>query len=437
MKTLNTMKMRHSAASLAVAAAFLASCTMTAFAQSGESTPTGITIPSSSNASGDGIGEAVHTNLLILGQGAMSGTPMTAGPPFPGYFYETPASLACIYGLQPAVAGCNPNSTTLNPKGGAKAIAIVDAFDHANAFADLHYFSAQFGLTQITPATFKVVFAPHGGATPGSCVGAGTRPPSGVPTGWTLEESLDIEWAHAMAPAAILYLVEGQSNSYADLLCAVSVAGALVNLAGGGEISMSWGSGEFPAEVTFDHVFTAPGVVYLASSGDGAGAFYPSSSPNLISVGGTTLTMNPATGRFENESVWQYTGGGLSRYEARPSYQNRIAGIVGAHRGTPDISSDANPFTGVWVFDSVTVGRPAWFIVGGTSLSSPMWAGILNAQGVTYASSQAALTHLYGSGESLHDITRGICGPYMSQSAGEGWDLCSGLGSPRRHEGDD
>jgi len=110
---------------------------------------------------------------------------------------------------------------------------------------------------------------------------------------------------------------------------------------------------------------------------------------------------------------------------------------VGAHRGTPDISSDANPATGVWVFDSVTVGVPAWFIVGGTSVSSPSWAGILNAQGVTYASSPAALTHLYGHGESLKDITRGVCGPYMSESATEGWDFCSGLGSPGRGEGGD
>jgi kumamolisin len=430
------MNMRHSAGSLVMAAALLATCATITFAQSGD-TPTGITIPSSSIASSADAGVAAHTNLQILGPGAMSVTPLSAGPPVPGLFYETPASIACIYGLQPPVAGCNPNVTTLNPKGGKKAIAIVDAYDQPNAFGDLQHFSTQFGLTPITPATFQVVFAPHSGATPGTCAGPATRPPSGVPTGWTLEESLDIEWAHAMAPAATLYLVEAQSNSLLDLFCAVAVAGSLVNAAGGGEISMSWGSGEFAAEVTLDHIFTAPNVVYLASSGDRAGAFYPTSSPNVVSVGGTTLSTNATTGQFENENVWQSTGGGPSRYEARPSYQNAIAGIVGARRGTPDISSDANPITGVWVYDSVTVGFPAWFVVGGTSVSSPTWAGILNAQGVIYASSQAALTHLYGNAGSFHDITKGNCGPYISQNAQEGWDFCTGLGSPGRNHGDD
>jgi kumamolisin len=430
--------MRHSAASLVVAAALLPTCASTASAQSSD-TPTGITIPSSSLASGDDAGAAFHTNLQILGSGeGMSGTPLAFGPPFAGLFYETPASIACIYGLQPAVPGCNPYVVTANPKGGKKAIAIVDAFDDPNAFADLQYFSAQFGVAPITPSTFQVVFAPHGALPYGTCVGPATTPPSAKGLGWDVEESLDIEWAHAMAPGATLYLVEAQSNSGADLFCAVTVASGLVSAAGGGQISMSWGGGEFPGEVTVDHVFTAPNVVYYASSGDSAGAFYPSASPNVVSVGGTSLRRNATTGNFFSEVVWQNTGGAPSRFEPRPTYQNGISGIVGAHRGTPDIASDANPFTGVWVFDSLTFGRPVWFIVGGTSVSSPTWAGIANAAGAFAASSQALLTHLYGASENFHDVTSGICGPYMSLSAGEGWDFCTGLGGPRqRHEGDD
>jgi kumamolisin len=422
--------MRHSAA-LLVAAALLATCATTVFAQPS------ISIPSSSQASSSDIGVAAHTYLQVLSSGATSGTPAAAGPPFPGLFYETPASIACIYGLQPPVPGCNPNVTTLDPKGGKKAIAIVDAFDDATAVADLQHFSAQFGLKLITPASFQVVFAPTGGAAPGSCVGSATRPPSGVPYGWTLEESLDIEWAHAMAPDATLYLVEAQSNLYTDLLCAVNVAGTLVSAAGGGEVSMSWGGGEFPLVTSWDQVFTAPNVVYLASSGDGPYVSWPSSSPNVISVGGTTLSTNAITGQFESESAWEYTGGGASIVEPRPSYQNGIAGIVGAYRGTPDVSSDANPNTGVWVWDSQTAGFPAWWIVGGTSVSSPTWAGIMNAQGVTYPSSQAALTHLYGNQDDPHDVTRGACGVYQGHLAREGWDFCTGLGSPGRGEGGD
>lgn len=155
-------------------------------------------------------------------------------------------------------------------------------------------------------------------------------------------------------------------------------------------------------------------------------------------MGGTTLSTNATTGKFENENVWQYTGGGLSSIEARPGYQNGIASIVGTHRGTPDIAADANPFTGVWVFDSFTVGIPVWWIgVGGTSLASPTWAGILNAQGVIYPSSQAALSHMYAHPDGFHDITIGSCGYYMANLAGQGWDFCSGLGSPGRGEGDE
>ena len=316
----------------------------------------------------------------------------------------------------------------------------MDAFDDPNIFADLQYFSTQFALTPVTPSSFQVVFAPHGAAPPapiGSCMGPSTQPPTAKGTGWDVEESLDVEWAHAMAPDATIYLVEAQSNSGIDLFCAVTVAGHLVTAAGGGEVSMSWGGGEFPAEVTVDNVFTAPNVAYFASSGDGAGTFYPSASPNVVSVGGTSLRTNPSTGAFFEEADWQSTGGGPSRFEPRPAYQNGIAGIVGAHRGIPDISADANPATGVWVFDSLDLGRPIWFIVGGTSVSSPVWAGIINSRGVIYSSSQALLGHLYGDlRDNFFDITKGICGSYMSLSAGEGWDFCTGLGSPGRHDGE-
>jgi len=313
----------------------------------------------------------------------------------------------------------------------------VDAFDDPNAYADLQYFSKQFGLVAITPSSFQVVFAPHGDVAPGSCAGTATRPPSAKGTGWDIEESLDIEWAHAMAPLATLYLVEAQSNSYRDLLCAVTVASNLLRAAGGGEVSMSWGSGEFPGETTFDSVFTTPNVVYFASAGDGPGVSYPSASPNVVSVGGTSLSFDPITGNFIGENTWQDTGGGASRYEPRPSYQDRnITGIVGLQRGTPDIASDANPNTGVWVFDSLTYGMPVWFIVGGTSVSSPTWAGIVNTAGGFSASSQAELTKLYSDPSAdFTGIKVGNCGLYMSIFASGSWDFCSGRGSPRDYTG--
>jgi len=157
-----------------------------------------------------------------------------AGGPGSASFFETPASLACVYGLTTPVAGCSPAVATVLPMGGSRAIAIVDAYDDPNAAVDLAVFDAQFG---IASANFQVVYA------------SGTRPPVDPTGGWEIEEALDIEWAHVMAPNAALFLVEAASNKNPDLLTAVSVAATLVAQAGGGEVSMSWGSSEFKKEV--------------------------------------------------------------------------------------------------------------------------------------------------------------------------------------------
>lgn len=421
-----------------VAVLFLGVGPATTFAQQSFTPPTTVTLPPSSTEGPADAGVVAHTFLQISASSDnFTAAPQVTGPPFAGLLYQTPASIACIYNLRPTVPGCNPNVASSNPSGGGGAIAIVDAFDQPNAFADLQHFSTQFGLAPITPSSFQVVYAPHGGSTPGSCTGSATKPPSGVPTGWSIEESLDIEWAHAMAPSATLYLVEAQSNSFSNLHCAVTVASNLVSAAGGGEVSMSWGSSEFPTEINFDSLFTTPNVVYFASSGDSPGVAYPSASPNVVSVGGTSLSFDATTGNFVGENTWQNTGGGPSRYESRPSYQDgNVANIVGSQRGTPDIASDANPSTGVWVFDSVTAGGPAWFVVGGTSVSSPTWAGIVNAAGGLSASSQDELTKLYSDPSAdFAGIKVGNCGPYMSVFASGNWDFCSGRGSPRNYRG--
>jgi len=434
------MQIRLSTKVLAIASTLVAGCVSTVLAQSA-SGGNSVTIPNSSIAKPLDAGVRFHTNLQILGSpGNFSGAPQFSGPPFPGYFYEDPASIACIYNLQPGVPGCNPNVVHSNPRGGSRAIAIVDAFDDPNAYTDLAAFSAQFGLEPVGNRNFSVVFAPAGGATPGSCTGPATRPPVDPTGGWEIEESLDIEWAHAMAPEATLYLVEAQSNYNTDLLCAVTIASGLVQKAGGGEVSMSWGGGEFPQETALDSIFTMRGVVYLAAAGDGPGVIYPSASPNVVSVGGTSVSRNPITGNFIREIDWQDGGSGPSAYESRPSYQNGIASIVGSQRGTPDVAADANPYTGVWVLDNFVVpefgttycgGTPCWLIVGGTSVATPMWAGIVNAAGSLAASTQAELARLYGnSHEAFTDITQGSCGPYIGYSASPGWDFCTGLGSP-------
>ncbi len=424
------MRIKHILVSLLGVAFMIGLGSITASAQL-RPTPNTVTLPPSSVAKPGDAGIKVHTNVRFLGSQGMTGTPQTSGPPFAGYFYETPASLACIYGLQFAFAGCNSNVVTANPVGGSKTIAIVDAYDYSAAAAsDLTNFTAQFGVQPVTAHSFEVVYAPYGGTAPGSCVGAATQPPSASGSGWDLEESLDIEYSHSMAPQAKLYLVEAQSDSYQDLLCAVSVGSSLVTAGGGGEVSMSWGGGEWSTESGYDPVFTTRNVVYYAAAGDSPGTIYPSVSPNVVAAGGTTLSTNSNTGAFENENTWQDGGGGPAQFESRPGYQNGIAYIVGTQRGVPDVAAVANPNTGVWVYNSTLEPPYVWWIVGGTSVATPTWAGIANSAGRFASSSYAELTSMYSRPAAFNDLTLGTCGVYIAYFAGPGWDFCTGLGSP-------
>jgi subtilase family serine protease len=357
----------------------------------------------------------------------------SSGTPIAGYYAETPASLACLYSQVAVTAGCNP-ATLLNSQhavGGSKAIAIVDAYHYPTALADLQAYSTQFGLTVPTSSTFTVT---HAGTT-----APGPDPDCAVYGGWNCwssEAALDIEMAHALAPGAHIYLVEALSNSFSDLFAAEAKAVALVKAAGGGEVSNSWGGGEFSTETSFDSTFVGTNVVVFASAGDTEGTEYPAASPNVVAVGGTTVSRSPATLNFEHEISWEDGGGGLSPYEPRPSYQGSISGIVGTHRGIPDVAAIANPRTGVWVYDSYDTGSTVashWNIFGGTSVASPLWAAIVNRSGHFTASSVAELTDIYANATVLsdyRDIAYGSCGYYEGWVATTHWDPCTGNGAP-------
>jgi kumamolisin len=362
-------------------------------------------------------------------------TPDVVGPPLSGYAFETPASIACLYHLVTPATGCNPNTFKTNPSGGSKAIAIVDAYNYPTAMTDLNKFSAQFGLPAVTASTFKVIFA---GGT-GNC--SGSNP--GNDPGWEGEQALDIDWAHAMAPKAKIFLVEAASASTTDLMVAEDCASAQVAAAGGGEISNSWGGTEFSAETTLESHFKKAGVVYFASSGDSAGTSWPNVSPNVVSVGGTTTSRingGASFGNFFGEAAWEDGGGGLSKYEPRPNYQSVLSSAT--HRLVPDVSSDANPNTGVWVYDNNATTGCCWYVFGGTSVSSPTWAGVVNGAGHFAASSSAELTTIYGvyAGASTYaadynDVTYGLCGFYDGFIATTKWDPCTGVGSPKGYLG--
>ncbi|MGB7915182.1 MAG: hypothetical protein WCF79_07830, partial [Rhodomicrobium sp.] len=178
---------------------------------------------------------------------------------------------------------------------------------------------------------------------------------------------------------------------------------------------------------SYDTHFQKPNVTYLASTGDAPGVSFPSTSAYVVAVGGTAIRRNRTTGNYGQEVVWQDAGAGLSAYVARPAFQNAISGTVGASRGVPDIAAIANPSGGVWVYGGLNGG---WVIVGGTSVASPVEAGIMSYQGYKYAQAQGTLTNLYsGAIGKFRDITYGDCGTYGSLVAATGWDLCSGKGS--------
>jgi subtilase family serine protease len=250
--------------------------------------------------------------------------------------------------------------------------------------------------------------------------------------GWAQEAALDIEWAHAMAPHAKIVLIETQSNSFANLLAGVDLADGDSSAR---EVSMSWGGSEFSSEASYDSHFPGNnGIVYFAASGDTGGkTIYPGVSPRVLSAGGTRLNMNGNT--RVSETGWSGSGGGSSTYESRPVYQDVITARVGSRRGVPDWSFDADPNTGVSVYDSTSCqGLSGWLVFGGTSVSSPSLAGIHNSVG-TGSDTTSELSTIYNSvtngGASINssnffDVTSGTAGTF---SAISGWDFVTGIGS--------
>ncbi|MFT8871602.1 MAG: S53 family peptidase [Sporolactobacillus sp.] len=318
----------------------------------------------------------------------------------------TPAEIKTAYGFG-----------ALTQTGAGQTIAIVDAYGSPTIKADVTTFDQKYGL-------------------PGATITTAT--PQGKPStngGWALETSLDVEWAHALAPAAKVLLVEAKSASIANLLAGIDYATAH----GATVVSNSWGGAEFANESTDDSHFNQSGIVYVASAGDdGEASSWPAASPYVLSVGGTSLSLN-SDGTYNSESAWSNSGGATSDYEAIPSYQSLWSAVVGGARGIPDVAFDADPNTGVPVYTSTPdEGESGWFEVGGTSFSAPAWAALValadQARGSAFSSSQL-LTALYqtagttgssGYKDDFHDITSGSNG----LSAQPGYDLVTGIGSP-------
>ena len=312
----------------------------------------------------------------------------TSGPT--GY---TPQQMRHAYGFD-----------RLGATGAGQIIAIVDAYGSPTIQSDLNTFCAAFGI----PSTTVQVYNPQGQTT--------------TDTGWAGETSLDVEWAHAIAPDATIAVVASKSASTSDLLAAVDFA---VNL-GAKQISMSWGGSEFSTERNSDFHFNVPGVSFFASSGDsGAGVEYPAASPFVVSVGGTTLHLDTSN-NVSSETAWSGSGGGESAYEPLPGFQS--GWYTGSRRGVPDVAYDANPSTGVPVYQT----SQGWGQFGGTSMSAPQWAALFALANSLRASSiSSAPSTVYSLANSSYaGYFRDIVSGSNGHSAGPGYDLVTGLGSP-------
>jgi len=409
----------------------------------------------------EGVREHTHLRVLLVGTNASTSAENS---------FNTPSSIRSAYSL--------PST------GGSDAIAVVDAYDYPTALNDFNTFAKQYDLPQETstsatggsssggsgtspgggrmppPPPSSRFFDPaayaeaqkefeelnsSGNSTRGATsststnsvfqvvYATGQKPASGGSTiaSWNLEAALDIEWAHAMAPNAKIYLVEAASESTSDLMYAVKVAS---QISGVKEISMSWGSSEIRSETSYDSYFNTSGIVYVSSSGDtSAEPEYPAVCPYVVAAGGTTLNRD-TNGNFVSETAWSDTGCGPSQYESRPSFQSNIASIVGSKRGTADISFNANPNTGVNVYDSTSYeGESGWWVLGGTSVAAPSLAGVINLAATSNGfatNSTAELTRIYsllGNSSAVRDITSGTDGSYECAT---GWDYITGVGSP-------
>jgi subtilase family serine protease len=318
----------------------------------------------------------------------------------------TPAQIRQAYGFD-----------KVSYNGSGQTIAIVDAFDDPKAAADLATFSSAFGLP---PANFT------------------KATPQGLPAGnagWAGEIALDVEWAHAIAPGASILLVEARTSSLSDLLGAVDYARRQPGVTA---VSLSWGASEFAGEQSFDSSFTTPaghpGVTFVAAAGDNgssAGPDWPASSPNVVAVGGTVLTLTSG-GAYGGETGWTSGGGGTSAFEPEPAFQKGVQST--GRRQSPDVAYHAGTSAGFDVYLSYGTS-PGWYSESGTSAGAPQWAALvaLANQARAQAGKPAldgptqTLPALYAMpGANFHDVTSGNNG----SAAKSGYDLVTGRGSP-------
>ena len=322
-----------------------------------------------------------------------------------------PTQLQAAYGITSAAAS----------DGAGKTVAIVDAYNDPNAASDLATYRSYFGLPACTTASGCLKIVGQTGST--------TKLPANNAS-WDEEISLDLDMVSANCPKCNILLVEATSSSMANLAAAVAEAAKL----GATAISNSYGGSESSSETEYasDYNQTASGIVVTASNGDdGYGVYVPAAYNTVTAVGGTSLD-TASNARGWSETVWSGTGSGCSAYIAKPSWQHD-SGC--SNRTVGDVAYDANPDTGVAVYDSVDYeGYVGWLVFGGTSVASPSIASIYALSGVTKgADGDAAAELSYANSADLWDVTsgsNGSCSVAYLCNGEVGYDAPTGNGTP-------
>ena len=288
-------------------------------------------------------------------------------------------------------------------KGSGETVAVVDAYDDPDAASDLAVYRSAYGLRPCTSSN-----------------GCFTKKAFGLQgnSGWGEEESVDLDMVSAICPKCKILLVEAANNDISSLAGAEKYATARA-----GYVTNSWSGNE--GSRTYDGDFNVSGVAITAATGDNGyskTAQWPAILPSVTAVGGTTLSSyNP-----RRETAWSGAGSGCSRVYAKPSFQHNL-NTGCSDRAQADTSADANPNTGVAVYD--TDGESGWLVFGGTSVAAPIIASVFALAGNRADNND---THLYGHKSSLNDVTsgqNGNCGKPLCE-AGPGWDGPTGLGTP-------
>jgi hypothetical protein len=351
--------------------------------------------------------------------------PATSKEAASGY---SPLDLSYAYGFDKIASGGDGTGQTI-------AIMIPFATSTNNLQADLNHFSSYYNL----PATTLKYYTPDG-----------TNTPYKDTNSWYCEAALDVEWAHAMAPGAtIAVIIAPDDYSLATNTLFECATGTNNKQAGAGVVSMSWAVREDKYSIEdWSNIFTNPGTTYVAAAGDNGtndhshGVEWPGANSNVLSIGGTTLLYDTSRRIVVSETIWNNKmgagGGGISGFEqmspSQAAYleaeQPSLSKLAKGFRCVPDLSYDADPYTGVavWLTDPKTK-IAGWTTMGGTSAATPQVAALIaRRRSLGLQEGIAFNSFIYGShsDQSFWDIVSGNNG----HQAGDGYDLASGVGAP-------